>query len=389
MKYNARFINLMLVVFLVVASFSILSYAAEDVTEFSTDDRVVESIYKAGEYVSIRHDVNGDILVACRDFSLTADVLDNVFVASRTIEISGDIGGDFVGFAEDIEFTGGSVGDIRGACRKLVINCTVHGDVYFGAEEVIIGPDAIIYGNVYVGADLLDIQGEVHGSVDSKLGRFYLDGIVLGDVEVSIDEDIDISSDAIIDGDLDINAEDEYFVDFSDQVRGRVGTHIEVFDDDDGPSFFFALLKLFMQLITALILVLLFNKGLKSGYHKFMSNSGKYVLTGLLGLFLYPLAFVLSIVLVVTIPLGLISLPLFFGSIYVGMIIGCIFIGIFIMQFVFKKEDYSLLLSAMMGVFLIWLIGLIPIAGAVLKFMMILVGTGILFMAMHSLVRKK
>ncbi len=389
MKFSPRFINLLLAISLVVTSFSIISYAAEDVTEFSTDDRVVENVYKAGEYVSVRHDVNGDVLVACRDFSLTADVLDNIFIASRTIEIDGDIGGDFVGFAEDIEFINGSVGDIRGGCRKLVINCTIHGDVFFGAEKVIIGPDAVIYGNVYVGADLLDIQGEVHGDVNSKLGRFYLDGIVLGNVEVSIDEDIDISSDAIIDGDLDINAEEEYFVDFSDQVRGRVGTHIEIFDEDEGPSFFFAILKLFMQLITALILVLLFNQGLKSGYHKFMSNSGKYVLTGLLGLFLYPIAFIISMVLIVTIPLGLISLPLFFGSIYVGMVIGCIFIGIFIMQFVFKKENYSLMLSAMMGVFLIWLIGLIPVAGAILKFLMILVGTGILFMSMQSLVRKK
>jgi uncharacterized membrane protein YfcA len=111
-------------------------------------------------------------------------------------------------------------------------------------------------------------------------------------------------------------------------------------------------------------------------------------LYGLLGVVLIvPMTVMLAISIV-----GIALIPIEILAIFLGLLIGFIAVAIFIGKKIlraFKNDNPSIVLSALLGIVLLWLIGLIPFFGFLVKIFAFIMGFGAVIIAVARRNRKK
>ena len=368
-------------------------FSTADASLYETDESVIieegttipENVILTGRTVRVYGDVLGDVLTGCRYYSQHGRVFDNVFAACQTADILGRTE-DILIFAQTVNISADTTGDIRGAAQTFNIYGYVDGDLMVGAESVYIGPDAVVTGDMYVGAAKVTILGEVLGDVKGGMDQLTIGGTIQGDVEAWCDDFTFIGS-GEIKGDLDYHAENEYNFGVSPNVHGQIEFIPRVEDEgEQNPfaNFIFGLILLVTALVTAFLLVGVWRRGVEGSSIAMERRPGQTIAVGLLGFAAIPVTAIIAMLLVVTFPLGIMLLAMYPILAYIGWVMFGIWLGKTLLGGLLRR-DVSLWLAAPFGVLISGILAYVPWIGWFIAVITTTIGMGMLIMQMIGL----
>ena len=175
------------IMILVVAAFAFDAHAQmvrDDDGNVTLEGTVTDVQFLAGKSVLIKATVDDDVFAAGRDVTLEGAVLKKAILAGN-----------------DVEQRGGTVADMIAAANTLVVGGTVEGDLVAFGRTIRVAPAGSLGGDGRVAAERIEIEGRIAGSLRAA-GRYVaINGEVGGKVDL-IAKRIVIGPNAVIAGDL-------------------------------------------------------------------------------------------------------------------------------------------------------------------------------------------
>lgn len=311
-------------------------------------------VFMAGEMQVVDKNIEGDLMVAGKQVKITADVKGDVYAAGQEIDISGNIGGDLI---------------VAGA--RVTVSGKISKNLIMAGGQVKVDDSAQIGGYVLTGGNRVDLSGNFSGPV--RLGAQSLmmgnKTVINGNFEADVYKS-EIASNAKIVGEKNIRLHEVKKVEkqnFEFEKIGYVGK----------------IVSFLSKLIVLLVLVKLFGEKIKKVNLKdsFWSAVG----LGLVTLIVVPVASLLLMVTVVAIPLSVIGLIIYFVSLYLSIVIASILIG----GYVTTKANFkvNVYFQGVLGLLLVTLVGFIPVVGGLMKFIVLLLGLGIILRSFKTFFR--
>ncbi|ELZ26215.1 hypothetical protein C474_20981 [Halogeometricum pallidum JCM 14848] len=290
-----------------------------------------------------------------------------------TVVVAGTVDGDVEALAGNVVVTetGRVTGDVSAAAGSVTIDGTVDGDVQAASGTLLVGASAVVVGNLEAGA-----------------GDVRLDGTVDGDVTVGADTFL-VGSTAVVGGSITYDAETFAVADGA-SVAGTVTrdenlvTATPVVGDFEGfvvPDSVVAVYWLLVNLALGAVLLAVaprFAARVTSVGTKRAVRSGGVGLLALVGV---PVALVLTLLTVVGIPLSIAGFVLFALVLWVTSVYGALVLGTWLLSLGGYENRWAALAA---GLFLVTLVGVVPFAGGVLQFLVLLVGLGAFALALRG-----
>jgi len=338
-------------------------------------DTVRGDLYAGAQNIKIEGLVQGDLIAGAQWIEVYGNIGDDLVAYGQRIIVIGTVNGDVNAFAQEVRIDGVVQQGVRAGAASLIINGIVKGDVVAGCGQVTISKDAIVEGDVNVGTGELLVEGTVRGSINGGAGRAVISGAVSRDVHLTVDDGFDVPVTATIGGDL------KYRSKKPTEIKGAVAgqTLFEKFKPRKKTwstlKVIFEIWSLTAALVVGLMLVALLKKWLMAMTDTLHSDPLKSLGWGFVFLIGVPAVFVVSLIFVITIPLGLSLLGLYFILLYVSRIIAGLFIGREVMQRITGRE-VSPFAAIAIGIILVWVLINVPHLGWLFHLAVILFGLG-------------
>lgn len=243
---------------------------------------------------------------------------------------------------------------------------------------------------------IIKIGSDVHVEKDMRVedavavgGSVYVDGIVDGDA-VAVGGTIHLGEEAIIHGDAvtiggDIDQAEGSMI-YGDIVDVGAFNFENIFEGKHffggyrGIPKFFTIISLIGLFALVLLLSVLIPTELSTVASNIKNEPIIMFLWGMLGVILIvPLAVMLAISII-----GIALIPLEVLAVFLASLIGYIAVAIIIGKKLLRalnNNNPSVVLSAILGVLILWLIGLIPFFGSIVKAIALIIGFGAVIMA--------
>ncbi len=321
-------------------------------------------------------------------------VASDLFAAGKIVEITGLVTGNAFVAGQLVELEHGRIaGDLFTAGETVTLEQEVGSDLYIVGGACRIERDAVVTGNVYVGCGDVVVEGTVGGSIVGGGGEVTLDGPVGGDVELETGA-IKIGPGAEIRGDLTYRAPDEAQIDGGAVIGGTVdftraedyeegGCHAEHHEQHQGPGFFGFWLghtwSFLGALVVGFVLIALLGATARRPVAALLDEPGKSLGIGFVLLFAVPIGAVIAIALILSLPLGVITLMLYGVAVYVAALIPAMALGRMILERSFGKDDPSPYAALALGLVILHLLFAIPIFGFLIHVVAASAGLGAMF----------
>ncbi len=305
---------------------------------------------------------------------------DNLFAAADEITVSGHIKGDAICLGADITIDGKVDGSIIAAGGDVIVSGTAR-------NVFVVGGDVSIAG--VVKNDLLAGCGQLITGKKSRIGKDAFVGCGNARIAGKIYRDLwvgagtmKIAPGALIKGKLDYSAEN---VDISEntQIFGAITSYARPELGRQAAKFFAGvaltckIVSLLAALILGILIIIFFPNQVKmvasAMLNKFWRNLG----WGIVWLIVTPVIALLLFMTLIGIPLGVLLSFLYLFGIYTAGI----FISVVIGKAIFDRlgrTKISLIWSLLLGLIIYNLIGLIPLLGGLIKFVLFLWAFGAL-----------
>lgn len=285
---------------------------------------------------------------------------DDLTAFAGTVIIRGTVNGHVSAFAGNVFVDGRVNGGLDAFAGNVRVNGTVTGDA-----------------NAFGGNVLVAEGGSVGGQLEAAAGNVVLDGEVAGDARLGA-ETITVGSSAVVGGDLAYDGNLELAE--GAQIGGQVRQ-----EDDLGVAFRGPVVPNWVEwaygflvnlaLGAAVLLVFpRFSSGVASRATASPLRSGGVGLLAFVGI---PILLVVLFISLVGIPLGLVGMLVYAVLLWLGYILGSFALG----QWAVGLADTdSRWLALFVGLLVVGLLGLVPILGPLVQFVVLLVGLGALVM---------
>lgn len=330
----------------------ILLPAAGLAAEYRTAERII---------VGRNERVTDDLFIGAGDITVEGEVDGDLFVWGGQVRIDGRINGDVMAVGGNLYINGQVSDDIRVAGGNVQISGRVGDDLMVGAGNCKIFEGASVKGDLMAGAGMLTIAGKV-GSVKAGVG------------ELIIDEQ------AQINGNLEYWSEEPGKINDQAQLNGSSTHHQTDFNGrrDFGSQAAGRALSLVSALLIGLLLVyILPNFTLKTA-ESWRSNSTMNFLWGLLALIALPVVGLILIITLFGLPLGMGVLLFYPIILYLAKIVTIVSLGFCLQKYFKQKVNRPDWLSVVIGGLICYLIVLIPVIGALVLFVLVMIGLGAL-----------
>lgn len=353
---------------------------------FSSQAMTVITAEDEYDNIVINEELKDDIYAfTANDLRLTKALDGDLWGLAEYVGISSPISGDLVMLALKSAVVDAEIkDDIRLASLQTVdINKTVSGDVIVFAKQVKIGPDAVINGQLFVVGGTLELAGTVNGDTYAYVDEFDFYGTINGEAKVSFErltslQNGTVTGDFNYSGSLSeaqlaekITAEKFTIETDTELTPTAAGNHAK-----NGFSFGSSLLFLIVNLVLGLVFVLALPNFLPNITNTLKAKPLPSLGLGLATIFGLPLAIILIMISVVGIKISLLMLTKFIGFILVAKVLAGFSIG----YLIFKSPKQLTRMEAFgvlaLGLTIIELLSLIPVAGGLLKFVAYLLVIG-------------
>lgn len=170
----------------------------------ASDESVSDDLYAGGGTIDIAGTVEGDATIAGGTATITGTIEGSLNVAGGTVDV---------------------LGDVDGAVRVSAGNVRIAGNV--GRDVVVFGGMATIDSGATISGDLaggigtLTLNGTVEGDLLAGAGTITVNGSIGGDVNVTVEE-LNLSTTAVVGGDVDYRSRNEARIADGAQVGGSV-----------------------------------------------------------------------------------------------------------------------------------------------------------------------
>ena len=335
----------------------------------------------AGEPDLVTRDLGTDHFAAGRNVSVSGPVAGDLVAAGREVVLDGNVAGDAVVAGGSVRLNGTVSQSAYAAGGQVLVNGTVSRNARFAGGEVEIAPAARIDGGVSIGAGQARVSGSIGGYLQAAAGELYINGPISGDVEVSAGQ-VELGPETRIAGSLRYRSDSELRRDPAAQVLGEIvrlpalGVAAGVARGLGRALFWLWTLGL-MLLVTLLVPAL---PGFFAGVGQMLqSRPGVSALLGLALLIVVPVVSVFLVATLVGAPLGLLSIAGYLSLVMVGYAATCAALGDWLLKRLQPEKASTVgrrIGAAIGGIFLVALIGQVPIIGGLAVFAALLVGMG-------------
>lgn len=349
---------------------------AEDEVFFN--DYVTEDVYLAGGNVTIQQDVEGDLFIAGGNVTVNGIVNGDLFIAGGTVILNGSV-------TDDLRMIGGS----------LSLNGNVDGDMIVLGGSVDLNKEIVVAGDLVVLAGSANVYGTVNRSIRGIMGRLTLGGTVNGDVDVRVTEKLVLLNSAHIFGNIKYFAP-EKIEDHGGLIDGELSFN-EILSSGEkvkeGVKKFFnkgylvgKLWSFFALLLVGLFMIWLVPNGLQRTSDQIKKEPFKSFGMGFLVFVVGGMASMISIFTVIGVQLGFIMMAFLFILGELARVISAYWLGTLIIHTTSAKKVSSRRLFWIhfgvlaLGLFLMKLIGMIPMVGWIAGFVFLMMGAGAWFM---------
>ncbi len=346
-------------------------------------------LYFGGNTLRLDGLVDGSVLAGCQTATISGPVSGNVFIGAQTVDISGPVDGDVLVGAQTVTISNTVSGAVRAGAGSVHIHGYIERDILAGCGNLAIGREAEVGGDIIAGCGTLVIDGMVHGDVRCSAGELIICGIVDGDVIADIEDQLVLADDARIFGSLRYQSEKELDLGNPDAVFGdiqytkstKAGDIEELKCFRPRPDLLatfllpFAILSLLGALAIGFILIAIWKHALNSVLEDVLARFGRTVGLGALSLFATPVAIIIALLLIITIPAGLIGGLLFLVCLYLSKILAGMFLGKWLFR-LFGGHTASIWLYAPVGIILVYALCAIPFFGSLVWLFAAIIGFG-------------
>jgi len=362
---------------------------------FAPIARAAERQFSTVESLTVREGEtsSGDLYVWTRNADIAGLHDGDLLGGGESLLISGEVNGDIFFFGNRVEIT--EQGKVRDSVRCWTyisnFNGEIEGDLVAGAYQLTIHSRAHITGNVHIFAGVANIEGTIDGELNFTGGQITVGGTIGKDANIEADA-IGLLSDARIGGDLNYNSRHELDQDLAEIVAGQVNFEETVDKPKKREPLFFARLLWWWYvgsaLLVGLLAVALFRRAAQATIASIGTDRFLVPLVGLGISLVVPAASVLALVLVVSLPLGVISLLLFLVALYVAKVPVAIWLGELVLR-QFGQTSPSPFFALALGILPLYLLFEIPYLGNLLWLGTIWLGLGAMVLAVRHYVQER
>lgn len=333
---------------------SAAEFRAGQQSAFTSGEKTEGNLYMAGGTVISAGSADKDLLVA-----------------GGTALVSGPVAGDLFVVGGNITILSQVSGDMRVGGGNITVSGDVAGDALVGGGQIILS-GKLIGGDVAIAGGSVRMDSEVKGNVKIAGGKVYVNAPIGGNVDIKA-EDLTLGPNADIKGNLEYESVNLVTIEEGGEVRGETvftqlkGSEGMKKDTRRGIFGFFTLMllaKFVMLLVAALIVGLVFRRYSKELVEKATKNPLKELGRGVVTLIVLPVLSIILLVTVIGIPLGILGLLSFIMLSIYAAIITPIFMGALVYKWMFRKSDYVInWKTILLGTVVYLILGLIPFLG--------------------------
>lgn len=335
---------------------------------FAESINSAKNLFVADGEVDKRLDIEGDAYIAGNGIKLSGNVAGDVIVAGNTLDIY-------------VENVGGSV---RLAGSTVNIGGNINRNITAIGATINIKEGTSANG-VYVSAGEVEFLGEAE-DVFISADKVNLNGIIYGNVNIECNELI-IGENTKVDGEIKVKASTEPTIlgEFdSDKIEFTLSKEYENKSDTYNRAFFIEkILSLITALILSLLLVLMCKRYLFKAKEYTIDRPWLPFLIGFATLIILPILALLVCITIIGIPIAFIALIIYGVLIYLAPVVSGIVLG----EIIFK--NMNLYLSALIGTIFIKVIMFIPYVGGVVLFACVLLSLGVFIQNLISSITSK
>lgn len=331
-------------------------------------ETVEENLYLAGANVSSRGAVKGDLIAAGGNITSQGSTSEDVMLAGGTLNLSGPVGGD-----------------VRLAAGTVNISGTVGGDLIVFGGNIFVGPNLEVGSDVMLAGGQVSFEGEAQDQVQISGGEVFLNGTIEKGAEIrasrltlgpnthikggltySAPQEAEISGDAEIEGEIDYT-----------KTKASVSGGVGIFENIGSFLRIAKVVNLVLSLVSALVVVLVFSNFSKKVARRGITKLGKNIVVGFATLVAVPTAAFVLFASLIGSMFGFLTIALYVSFIILAQIVTGIIVGALLSTTINKKAKVNWQWT-IGGVFLVWLLGLVPIVGWFIVFLSFLLALGTL-----------
>jgi cytoskeletal protein CcmA (bactofilin family) len=335
--------------------------------------QVGESVVKTGRFEE-------DLYAAGGSVTVRAEARDDVLVAGGTVVVDGQVGGGVLAAGGQVDVGAKVANDVRAAGGTVRLTGEVGDEAMLAGGNVAMLPGSSVRGRAWLAGGLVEMAGRV-GKLRAAGSKVVVSGEVAGDAELAA-ERVEIRPTARIHGDLSYASSKEARIDPGARIDGKVTRRAaEGPERGLGGRIAWGVAWLAGLFLAALVLLFLFPRFSVAAARDMEAEPARCLGLGLLLLLGLPVAVVFLFVTVVGIPLGLAGLALYPVLLLAGYLTAAVALGDAGLRRLAKETDPTTakrLLSIAAALLLLRLARLVPIAGVVVLFAVLLFGLGAL-----------
>ena len=274
------------------------------------------------------------------------------------------------------------------------INDRVAKDLFVAGNYVTIGSEAVLERDLFIAGNTVTVNADI--GRDLRVGA---DTVILKSITINGDAYIDASKieldeKTVITGTLSY-PEDAEIINIDKASIGNIETkassdvNLDIATERlESTLFIYGILAA----IVTLLIVLSLLPGLREKIEKIKFDGNDYIKTSLFGLLLIivvPIVCIITVLTILLTPISLITLAIYAMCLYLGPLFVADYVGNLINTKLFKFKKSYLFLSVFLGVLIIKLLGIIPIIGGLIKFLVLIYGLGLIYKFVKTNVKKK
>lgn len=319
----------------------------------------IKDLFQAGDNIKIDKELNG-----------------TSFIAGDTVELNSKING--IGFVAGNELDINSAQEyIFGAGTEVNINSDIEKDAFLAGEKITLEENTKLGRDAYIFADTLTIEGTVERNIYVYATTINIKGTINGNIVVSAME-VNIDEEAKILGTLKCN-EDAIIEGIKDDIQTK--TYKIQTNDMTFKEYMIEFISSYIHItLLAIVLVFicenLFKKSLKQTEELSANKIAILCGKGFLILIGVPIIAMMLLFSGAFVSVGVIGAMIYGILIYISNIFTGYFLANILDKKYFKKNMNSYLLM-IIGLFIIYVISIIPYIGGLISFISILLGLGI------------
>lgn len=343
-------------------------------TAQATETASGESVLMSQERV-----IEDDVAVAGRTVTVNARVRGDVLAAGQNVLVSGQIQGSVMAAGADVTVRGPVGDDVRVAGMHVTLEAPIGDNLQAFGGTVTLNRASRVQRDADIAGSEVQIEGKIGRNLDVGAENVRLAGEVGGSVRVNATR-ISVLPGTVIHGDLLVSGPNPPEIASEARVLGHVGYRFV----DTGSAGSSAGSWLFGWLFQALSLLLMgaiaiaySPRWVERVGETLVRHPGLAALTGLSGLVVVPLAFIVLLITLIGLPLAFLILVLYVAMLLLaGVFVACLLGGWLSRQF--KHPESSPYAHLAVGVLVLSVLMAMPWIGWLIRLAVLILGSGAL-----------